>query len=118
MNFLKYKFTNIKGSALAEFFLASLSIFLFAIILLPIISDLKSSRDKVEIINNLKLIKVYSEKYFEENVTDSVNLYEIVGPRKAIPKLTIILDEVYPEKIYRGEYIFVKSEKFGILKIK
>lgn len=118
MNFFKHKFINSNGSALVEFFLASLAIFLFAIILLPIISDLKFSREKAKIINNLNLIKLHSKKYFEENAIDSFNLYEIVGPRKAIPKLTIILDEVYPEKIYRGEYIFVKSEKFGILKIK
>ena len=118
MNFPKHRFLSNKASALVEFFLASLALFLFAIILLPIVTDIKQSREKSKIVNNLNLIKLYSDKYFEDNEASTMNLYEIVGPRKAIPKLNIILDEVYPEIIYRGEYIFVKSDKLGILKIK
>ena len=75
--------------------------FLLLIITYPILQELTERTQTSEIKENLTQIRYYSDQYFEENATNSVSLYEFIGPRKEIPELEIIADEVYPETIFR-----------------
>ena len=70
-----------------------------------------------QIKENLNQIRDYSDQYFEEHATNSVSLYEFIGPRKVIPELVIIADEEYPETIFRDEEISAHSKKYGTISV-
>ena len=70
-----------------------------------------------QIKENLNEIRNYSDQYFEEHTTNSVSLYEFIGPRKVIPELEIIVDEEYPETIFRNKEISAYSKKYGTITV-
>lgn len=100
---------------------AMIVIFAFFIVLaitVPILSELKDTSLKNRILKNIRLLEYYSESYFEKNKADSVSLYELIGPKKAIPELKHFDGEMYPEVLYRGEEIKVKTDRLGVLSLK
>ena len=105
------------GFTSIEFFLSMVALFLLAIITFPILQEYSERRQKNEISGNLNQILYYSSQYFDKHDVNSVSLYQFIGPRKVIPELTIIADEVYPETIYRGEIISAYSEKYGQINV-
>ena len=107
-----------RGFVFIEFFLSILALFFLMIITYPIIQDLIERSQKIQIQENLYQILDYSEKYFQENVANSVSLYEFIGPRKAISDLEIIADEEYPKTIFRNKGISAYSEKYGIISVR
>lgn len=104
-----------RGFTLIEFFLSSVALFLLAIIILPLIQELEASNQKTKILRNLAKIQVHADLYFEESGASSVSLYQLVGPKKEIPKLESIVGESYPKVIYRDVNLSVKTEKFGLI---
>lgn len=110
--------TKSHGLTLIEFFLSIISLFLFLIISYPILVELKERNQKDRIKDNLILIRNHSKNYFNQHAVESVSIYSLVGPRKPIAELNIILDEEYPQSIIRSEEISAKSKKFGKISIK
>lgn len=102
-----------RGFTLIEFFLSSVALFLLAIIILPLIQEFVASSQKAKILRNLAKIEHYAELYFEESDASSVSLYQLVGPKKKIPKLESIVGESYPKVIFRYGNLAVDTEKFG-----
>lgn len=107
-----------RGFAFIEFFLSILALFLLLITTYPIFQDLMERSQRIQIQENLYQIRNYSEKYFQDNVANSVSLYEFTGPRKAISELKIIADEDYPKIIFRNKGVSAYSEKYGIISVK
>ena len=105
------------GIALLEFFLSTIAIFLLLIITYPILQDVIEQSHKAKIRENLGNITRCAEKYFLENTSNSVSLYEFIGPRKEIQAFDIIHDEVYPKIIYRSKEVSAYSEKYGMVKL-
>ena len=105
------------GFTLIEFFLSIVALFLLLIITYPILQELTERTHTSQIKENLTQIRNYSDQYFEEHATNSVSLYEFIGPRKVIPELQIIADEKYPETIFRDEEISVYSKKYGTISV-
>ena len=105
------------GFTLIEFFLSIVALFLLLIITYPILQELTERTQTSQIKENLTQIRNYSDQYFEEHATNSVSLYEFIGPRKVIPELQIIADEEYPETIFRDEEISVYSKKYGTISV-
>ena len=101
------------GFTLIEFLLSIIAFFLLLITTYPILQELTERTKKIQIKDNLNQIQDYSNQYFEEHFTNSVSLYELIGPRKVIPELGIIADEEYPETIFRDEEISAYSKKYG-----
>ena len=108
---------NKYGFNLIEFFLSGLALFLLLIISYPIFQDLTKETQTNQIKENLHLIRNFAYQYFQENASDSVSLYELIGPRKMISELKIIADEEYPEIILRGEKISAFSKKYGTITV-
>ena len=106
-----------QGFTLIEFFLSIVALFLLLIISYPILLELIGRTQTSQIKENLNQIRNYSDQYFEEHATNSVSLYEFIGPRKGIPKLEIIADEEYPETIYRHKEISAFSKKYGTISV-
>ena len=98
---------------LVELILSMVGLFLLLIITYPILQKLIKQTQKSQIEKNLNQIRYYSDQYFEEHGTNSVSIYEFIGPRKIISELKIIADEKYPEIILRGKEISAYSEKYG-----
>ena len=105
------------GFTLIEFFLSIVTLFLLLIITYPILLELSERSETSQIKENLTQIRNYSEQYFEGHATNSVSLYEFIGPRKVIPELEIIADEKYPETIFRDEEISAVSKKYGTISV-
>lgn len=106
-----------RGFTLIEFFLSSVALFLLAIILLPLFQKFELGNQKAQILSNLAKIRLHAELYFEDSEEDSVSLYQLVGPKKVIPKLNSVLGETYPEIIYRNESLVVRTEKLGVIRL-
>ena len=100
---------------LIEFFLSVVALFLLLIITYPIVQELTERTQTSQIKENLMQIRNYSNQYFEEHATNSVSLYEFIGPRKVIPELEIIADEEYPETIFRDQEISAYSKIYGTI---
>ena len=105
------------GFTLIEFFLSIVALFLLLIITYPILQELTKRTQISHIKENLSQIRNYSDQYFEEHATNSVSLYEFIGPRKVIAELEIIADEEYPETIFRDEEISAYSKKYGTISV-
>ena len=88
------------GFTLIEFFLSIVALFLLLIITYPILQELTERTQTSQIKENLTQIRNYSDQYFEEHATNSVSLYEFIGPRKVIPELEIIADEDTPKQFF------------------
>ena len=106
------------GFTLIEFLLSIVTLFLLLIITYPILQEYNKRSQISSIKQNLNEIRQHSNRYFNEHTVNSVSLFQFVGPRKAIPELKIIADEVYPKTIYREEDITAYSEKFGFVTIR
>mgnify|MGYP000433112434 CR=1 FL=1 len=107
---------NERGFTSIEFFLSIIALFLLLITTVPILQELIEQSHIIQIKDNLNLIRDHSDQYFEEHATNSVSLYEFIGPRKVIPELEIIADEQYTETIFRDEKISAYSKKYGKIK--
>ena len=106
------------GFTLIECFLSIVALFLLLIITYPILLELTERSQTSQIKENLYQIRNYSDQYFEGHATNSVSLYEFIGPRKVIPDLKIIADEEYPEIIFRDEEISAYSKKYGTITVR
>ena len=105
------------GFILIEFFLSIFVLCLLLMITYPILQELIERSQTGQIKENLNQIRNYSDQYFEEHTTNSVSLYEFIGPRKVIPELEIIADEEYPETIFRNKEISAYSKKYGTITV-
>lgn len=106
-----------RGFTLIEFFLSSVALFLLAIILLPLFQKFELSNQKAQILSNLATIRLHADLYFEGSDASSVSLYQLVGPKKVIPKLKSVAGESYPEVIYRNVALTVKTDKLGLISL-
>lgn len=105
------------GFTLIEFFLSIVALFLLLLISYPIVQELIEQKHTSQIKNNLIQIRNFADIYFEEHSTNSVSLYEFIGPRKVIPKFEAVADEVYPKIILRDNEISAYSKKYGTISV-
>ena len=103
------------GFILIEFFLSIVVLFLFFIASYPILQKLIELNDVSQIKENLTLIGNCADQYFESEDTNSVSIYEFIGPRKEISVLEFIADEKYPETIFRNHKVSAQSKKYGTI---
>lgn len=108
---------NKNGFTLIEFFLSIVALFLLSIITYPILLELTERTQIRQIKENLNKIRNYSDSHFKEHGTNSASLYEFIGPRKVIPELEIIVDEEYPETIFRDKEISAYSKIYGTISV-
>lgn len=107
-----------KGYTAIEFLLSAIALFLLILITVPIFAKYREWRCVDLIKQNLIEISYYADRYFEDNSSNLVSIYEFIGPRKSIPELEIIADEEYPEIIFRDKVIFAHSKKYGDIILK
>ena len=106
-----------QGLNLIEFFLSIVALLLLFMITYPILQQLIERSETAQIKENLNQILSYSDQYFEEHATNSVSLFEFIGPRKVIPVLEIVADEEYPVKIFRNKEMSAQSKKYGVISV-
>ena len=105
------------GLTSIELFLSIIALFLLLITTYPILLEKSEQSQRNRIKENLNQIRNYSDQYFKEHQTNSVSLYQLIGPRKEISELEVITDEEYPKIIYRDKEIVANSEKYGVVTV-
>ncbi len=110
-----YKKPYTSAYTFVEAIILIVAFFIVLAVSVPIVSHLKDARIEIRIKKNIKLLKHYSDSYFEENEVLQVSLYELVGPKNPIPRLVYYDGERYPEIIFQGEGISVETKRFGVL---
>ena len=110
-----YKKLHTSAYTFVEAIIVIVAFFIVVAVSVPIISHLEDARIEIKIQKNIKLLKYYSDRYFEENEVLQVSLYELVGPKNPIPNLKYFDGEHYPDIIFKGEAIKVETKRYGIL---
>ena len=81
------------------------------------LKDSKYDFEKKLIMNNLKVLKQESERYFFDTSLEEVSIYELVEKNNKNLQFKYFEDEVYPEIIYINEQLVAYSPRIGYIAI-